>query len=235
MSFTTSTETRRRIEDVMAKNDVSACVCGHLHTVFGHRLYKHHKHQGGDFWEWEIGDWRAGRIMRIVAIDHGHTSLIDVELIPQEDNSDGEFTMKTIVLQTYPFDSRFMLQASSKEAENSDVVLNSIRALVFSETTPMSVRARICDFSSNPSLVVNESFLKIIEDLDEIDRRVHYYVTFWDRDMFIQNGGLRYAIQIVSESTNGILFCSEMRFVSATGEPGEFHLTMLAFLVMSFK
>lgn len=99
----------------------------------------------------------------------------------------------------------------------------------------MLVRVRICDFSFNLLLVVNESFLKIIEDFDEIDRRVYYYVIFWDCDMFIQNGGLRYVIQIVFESMNGILFCSEMRFVFVIGEFGEFYLIMLVFLVMSFK
>lgn len=45
MSFTTSSETGKRVEDVMASNGVSAYVCGHLHTTFGRRLYKHHKYE----------------------------------------------------------------------------------------------------------------------------------------------------------------------------------------------
>jgi endoribonuclease Dicer len=44
MSFTTTSETGKRVEDVMASNDVTAYVCGHLHTTFGRRLYKHHKY-----------------------------------------------------------------------------------------------------------------------------------------------------------------------------------------------
>lgn len=45
MSFTVSTETGKRPEDVMAANDVTAYLCGHLHTKFGRRLYKHHKYE----------------------------------------------------------------------------------------------------------------------------------------------------------------------------------------------
>lgn len=44
MSFTTSTETGKRPEDIMARNGVAAYICGHLHTTFGRRLYKHHKY-----------------------------------------------------------------------------------------------------------------------------------------------------------------------------------------------
>jgi len=43
MSFTTASETGKRVEDVMASNNVTAYVCGHLHTTFGRQLYKHHK------------------------------------------------------------------------------------------------------------------------------------------------------------------------------------------------
>lgn len=42
MSFTTSTESGKRPEEVMANNDVAAYLCGHLHTKFGRRLYKRH-------------------------------------------------------------------------------------------------------------------------------------------------------------------------------------------------
>ncbi|KAG0554421.1 hypothetical protein KC19_12G090300 [Ceratodon purpureus] len=234
MSFTTSSETGKRVEDVMANNDVTAYLCGHLHTTFGRRLYKHHKERTGDFWEWEMGDWRVSRMMRVLAIDHGHTSFVDVELLPPTDTSEGVFTMPTVILQTYPLDSRFMLQSSGKGADYSDIISKSIRALVFSETTPASVRARVYDFSSHPPTLVTENFMNITEDgIDGIDRGAHYYSTFWDSSML--SHGLKYAIQIVAESTNGTLSYSEMRFVSAGGHPGEFHLTILAFLVMGFK
>jgi len=44
MSFTTSTETGKRPEEIFAKHNISAYVCGHLHTAFGRHLYKHHKY-----------------------------------------------------------------------------------------------------------------------------------------------------------------------------------------------
>lgn len=44
MSFTASTSTGKRPEEVMAKHGVTAYVCGHLHTKFGRHLYKHHKY-----------------------------------------------------------------------------------------------------------------------------------------------------------------------------------------------
>ena len=112
----------------------------------------------GEFWEWEMGDWRDSRMMRIMAIDHGHTSFVDVELLSVTDTSEGLFIMPTVILQTYPLDSRFMLQSSGKGADESSAVSKSIRALVFSEPTPASVRARIYDFSSHqPTLVAKNS------------------------------------------------------------------------------
>ena len=61
----------------------------------------------------------------------------------------------------------------------------------------------------------------------------HYFNTSWDSSVLSR--GLKYAIQIVAESTNGSLSLSEMRFVSDSGEPGEFHLSVTAFLVMRFN
>jgi hypothetical protein len=44
MSFTTSTETGKHPEGIFAKHNISAYVCGHLHTKFGKHLYKHHRY-----------------------------------------------------------------------------------------------------------------------------------------------------------------------------------------------
>ena len=170
-------------------------------------------------------------MMRIMAIDHGHTSFVDVELLSPTDTSEGLFIMPTVILQTYPLDSRFMLQSSGKGADESSAVSKSIRALVFSETTPASVRARIYDFSSHPPTLVAEKFMNVV---DEPGRNggAHYYTASWDSSVLSR--GLKYAIQIVAESTNVSLSLSEMRFVSVSGEP-EFRLSVRAFLVMGFN
>lgn len=233
MSFTTSTETGKRPEDIMARNGVAAYICGHLHTTFGRRLYKHHKREDGNFWEWEMGDWRVSRMMRVMAIDHGHTSFVDVELIPPGDTAEGMFTMPTIILQTYPLDSTFMLRTFVKDSGGSYSLLNSIRALVFSEATPASVKARIYDLSSHSLILVHESSMNLSEERS--DHGAQYYTTFWERERYIYNSGLKYAIQIVAESSNGSLSYSEMRIVSAIDDPGKFHLSALAFIVMGFK
>lgn len=49
MSFTTSTESGKHPEDVMASNDVTAYLCGHLHTKFGRRLYRRHTYVSSPF------------------------------------------------------------------------------------------------------------------------------------------------------------------------------------------
>jgi hypothetical protein len=80
---------------------------------FGRLVFPEYK-QVGEFWEWEMGDWRVSRMMRIMATDNGHTSFVDVELVPPEEKSDQEFVMPTIILPTFPLNSLTMLQGSVK-------------------------------------------------------------------------------------------------------------------------
>lgn len=171
-------------------------------------------------------------MMRVMAIDHGHTSFVDIELIPPTDTGEGEFTMPTVILQTYPLDSRFMLQISEKGVQDSNATLNSIRALVFSETTPTWVKATIYDSSSQPPKLVNETFMKetSAKETEGVPDGAYYYTTAWD------NGGLsKYAIQIVAKSSNENVTYSEMRFISANGTPSKYHPKLLAFLVLGVK
>jgi len=44
MSFRTSTETGKHPEGIFAKHNISAYVCGHLHTKFGKHLYNHQRY-----------------------------------------------------------------------------------------------------------------------------------------------------------------------------------------------
>ena len=86
MSFTASTPEKKRLEPLLAKHSISAYICGHLHTIFGQNIVKHHVYphsklasRGGEFWEWEMGDWRTSRMIRVIAIDQGHISYSDFE------------------------------------------------------------------------------------------------------------------------------------------------------------
>ncbi|XP_024361562.1 putative metallophosphoesterase At3g03305 [Physcomitrium patens] len=231
MSFTTSTETGKRPEEVMANNNVVAYLCGHLHTKFGRRLYKRHNIGDKGFWEWEVGDWRTSRVLRVLAIDNGHTSFVDVELLPPTDKSQAAFSMPTFILQTYPLDSRFMLQSG----ENTKVVSDSIRALVFAETIPVTVTVRIYDFTVNPPKLVNESSMELHKG-DEPSTGAYYYTAPWESARYHHTGaGFKYAMQIDVEDIRGNICHSEMRFFSVEGEVGEFHLTASAFLVFGFR
>ena len=180
-----------------------------------------------------MGDWRVSRMMRVLAIDNGHTSFVDVELIPPKATSEMVFTMPTIILQTYPLDSRFMVQGSKKGVTDST---NSIRALVFSERIPVSVMARIYDLGSHPAKLVNESFMKLVDGgIDNSQHGAYYYVVPWEREKYVHTSPLKYATQILVEDAAGNISHSEMRVFSANSERGEFHLTALAFLVLGFR
>lgn len=227
MSFTTSTESGKRPEEFMANNGVAAYLCGHLHTKFGRRLYKRHKTRNGEFWEWEVGDWRTSRMLRVLAVDNGDTSFVDLELIPPADKSE-EYVMPTFILQTHPLDSRFMLPSSAKAVPS-----NSIRALVFSEAIPISVMARIYEFTTKRSpKLVNETSMKLFK---KGQRGAYYYTAPWQSERFGQSSGrLKYAMQIIVEDNKGSMQHSDMRFFSVEGKPGEFHLAPLAFMFFGF-
>jgi hypothetical protein len=167
-------------------------------------------------------------VLRVLAIDNGDTSFVDVELMPPTDRSEGRYTMPTLILQTYPLDSRFMLPGSGK------AVSNSIRALVFSETIPSSVTARIYDFTLKPPKLVNESSMNLFEDNHD-GSGAYYYTAPWDSETYRHGSGFKYAMQITVESSSGSICQSDMRFFSVEGEVGEFHLTALAFLVFGFR
>ncbi|CAL4938620.1 unnamed protein product [Urochloa decumbens] len=85
MSFTTSSEKGQRYESVFARQSVSAYLCGHLHAKVSKQLWRYHKMRTTEghkssFWEWELGDWKDSRLLRILAIDGDAVSFIDQTL-----------------------------------------------------------------------------------------------------------------------------------------------------------
>ncbi len=71
---------------------------GHLHTLGGLVPTMHAVHAPYGNLELELGDWKTGRLFRVLAIDHGLMSHVDVKL--------GEWP---VVLITNPKDARYML------------------------------------------------------------------------------------------------------------------------------
>ncbi|CAA6664309.1 unnamed protein product [Spirodela intermedia] len=149
ISFTASSKTGNRYEEVFSRRSVSAYLCGHLHAKFSSQLWRPHVVKGvGDselkmersrFWEWELGDWKESRLMRIVAVDRGNVTFLDTKVNPGLE--DDHFP--TTILITYPVDSRSM----SQMREDGRVVRKDIDALVFSLYPIRNVTAKVYDSS----------------------------------------------------------------------------------------
>ncbi|KAL1532837.1 putative metallophosphoesterase [Salvia divinorum] len=132
------------------------------------------------FWEWEMSDWRKSRAMRVLAIDRGHISFVDVN-----------FTLgaeKTIILPTYPLDSHF----SSMSNYKCDLSpYGHIRALVFSVSPIVSVEAKVYDTSSRNLIIVLDTPMKKLDG-----SRGDLYVAPWHIQAFEDPPLERYVLQI---------------------------------------
>ncbi|KAK6136233.1 hypothetical protein DH2020_030022 [Rehmannia glutinosa] len=224
VSFSAASESGKTLQDIFTTHSVSAYLCGHLHTKFGKNLKRyHHSKQlfqwNGhrtpsdnasncsniatricEFWELEMGDWRKSRAMRILAIDNGHISFVDIN-----------FTLgakKTIILPTFPLDSRFT-SASSQNYSSYGV----IRALVFSASPILSVLAKIYDSSSGNLIVVFES------EMTKLSKsRGDLYVAPWNIQAFEDPSPERYLLQIVATDIMNRSTFTELRPFSINGE-----------------
>ncbi|EFA02740.2 Transmembrane protein 62-like Protein [Tribolium castaneum] len=106
-------------------------VCGHLHKLGG-LVPKMYTLQKSGFLELELGDWKDNRVFRLLAIDHGMLSFVDV--------AHGEWPVGLI---TNPKHAQFINSAK----ENLDNIRKSthIRVLAFSLGEITSVKIRIND------------------------------------------------------------------------------------------
>ncbi|GFZ11358.1 Calcineurin-like metallo-phosphoesterase superfamily protein [Actinidia rufa] len=155
LSFSAAADSGKTLKDIFLNHSLSAYLCGHLHTAFGKNLKRHHHSSAKlltsqkffqlnavqrfsastencsngrpafkEFWEWEMGDWKKNRAMRILAVDRGFLSFVDIDFKLG--------AKKTIVLPTFPLDSRFMLTKSSADqykCKSIDPSSYAIRAL----------------------------------------------------------------------------------------------------------
>lgn len=238
LSFSASTGTGKSLKDVFLKHSISTYLCGHLHTRFGKNLKRHHTKASGkyyqfsihegtpsdiskkdcslksesakEFWEWEMGDWRKSRALRIVAIDSGHVSFVD---------TDFKFGSRDIIiLPTFPLDSRFMQRISYWRDYKCQTMRTSsyetIRALVFSRKEVISVSAKIYDsISGSPSLVLDSSMVK----LGGNGTRGDMYVIPWNWRAFADSPPDRYWLQIEATDISGSMSYSQLRPLSING------------------
>ena len=255
VSFSASSHSGRSLQDIFLKHSLSAYLCGHLHTRFGKNLKRHHHmdhnflsqkffqsnmHQIplgstkncssgapsiGEFWEWEMGDWRKSRAMRILAIDRGHVSYVDIDF--------KSGFRKTIVVPTFPLDSRFMSQSSSQQKyECEHMVAQSdatIRALVFSVSPILSVVAKVYDSRSGKhDLVMEELMRKRTDNSSWGD----LYAAPWNYRAFEDSSPQRFWLQIEVTDIMGRLSSSELRPFSINGLSAKISWTWKEFFVM---
>lgn len=178
-----------------------------------------------EFWEWEMGDWRKSRAMRILAVDRGHVSYVDIDL--------KSGTKRTIILPTFPLDSCFMSSSSSKyKYECQHTVLSSyetVRALVFSISPIVSVVARIYDSRPGFLNLVLEAPMRKHADAAS---RGDLYTARWNYRAFEDPSPDRYWLQIEATDIMGRLTLTELRPFSVSGQSAKISWTWKEFFVM---
>ncbi|KAH9310779.1 hypothetical protein KI387_025814 [Taxus chinensis] len=265
LSFSAATETGKRLEDLFSKHAISAYLCGHLHTKFGRNLQRHHArlpyqsktfnkyfqlnahgmatgnteeqlcdlNSSEEFWEWEMGDWRQSRIMRIIAIDEGHTSFVDFDYNWFFDNA--STALPTIIVPTFPLDSRMMQRISSSyvhECRSNNVSSHeSIRALVFSASPIIFVQAKIYDSRSGKFDLIMKTNM---EKQSDTTNRGDLYVANWDWQRFIDSSPNRYWLQIEAFDISEKHVYSQIRPFSVNFKAAPFRWTWKEFLVLGY-
>lgn len=254
LSFSTSTYSGKTLKDTLLNHSLSAYLCGHLHARFGKNLKRHHvsnlpllsqeymqlnpfqTHSESinncstevppteEFWEWEMGDWRKSRAMRILAIDRGDVSFVDTDFKSE--------AKETIILITHPLDSRFMLTTLSARKYNCQEVdftsYGTIRALVFSSSPIVSVVVRIFDSSLGYLVIMEESMKK----LESASSRGEFYNVPWNFQAYEDPSPDRYWLQIEAIDNMDRSTVSERRPFSVHGHVAKVSWTWREFLVM---
>lgn len=251
LSFSGRSYSGKSLKNIFLKHALSAYLCGHLHTGFGKNLKCHHRLGNHffqlniystalestkncssialppveEFWEWEMGDWRKSRAMRIVAIDSGFVSFLDMD-----------FKLglkKTIILPTFPLDSRFMSTSSSLHKYKCHSIdyssYETVRALVFSVSPIMSVVARVYD--SEPGsldMVMEAQMSKHVDNSSRGD----LYTAVWNFKAFENPSPVRYWLQIEAIDIMGRSSLTELRPFSINGLSGGQSWTWREFMVM---
>ncbi|CAN6295695.1 unnamed protein product [Urochloa humidicola] len=206
MSFTTSSEKGQRYESVFARQSISAYLCGHLHAKVSKQLWRYHEMRTPEghkssFWEWELGDWKDSRLMRILAVDGGAVSFIDHTL---------KQALQTSILVTYPTDSRSMNTLVSEKWS----MRNDINVLVFSHQVIRNVSARVFD-SHSEFKIVEEIPLQLVASTSAQRPLFH---AKWNAENYKSPSPTRYWLQVFILDSHGVKVSSEQRPFSVEGK-----------------
>ncbi|GER51333.1 calcineurin-like metallo-phosphoesterase super family protein [Striga asiatica] len=243
LSFSAASKSGKTLNDIFIKNSLSVYLCGHLHVKFGKNLKRYHHSQyskrlfqlkghrttsniistqSNEFWEWETGDWRKNRVMRILAIDRGHISFVDTDFKLG--------AKRTIILPTFPLDSRFTSSTLRNYYEICKADIYScgfIRALVFSSSPIVSVYAKIYDSSTENLVVVLESPMTKLGGL-----RGDIYIAPWNIRAFEDPSPERFLLRIEAIDIRNRSTFSKIRPFSVNGVPLRFSWSWKEFFVM---
>jgi hypothetical protein len=181
-----------------------------------------------EFWEWEMGDWRKSRSMRIVAIDDGYVFYADIDFRLG--------SKSIIILPTFPLDSRFMQRASHSRDFNCHIMgastFDTVRALVFSKHEVVSVSVKIYDSRPGTLEVVLDSEMKRV---DSNETRGHMYLVPWNWRAFEDPSPNRYWLQIEVMDITGDTSVSQLRPFSVNGLASRASWTWKEFFVMGVQ
>ncbi|VFQ60581.1 unnamed protein product [Cuscuta campestris] len=234
LSFSTAASSGSTLKNVFMDQSLSVYLCGHLHTTFGknlkwlHHLHERHKNptvekanEVHDFWEWEMGDWKKNRAMRILAVDRGCISFTDLDLRLGVKG-------RAIILPTFPLDSRFI---TDKLLPVGPTFSSHIRALVFSSLQIISVVARIYDSKLRNLILVSESLME--KNGNCSSSRGDLYTSLWDFKAFEDPSPDRFLLQIEAVDIRGRSSFSELRPFSVGGQRAMLTHNWKEFIVMS--
>jgi hypothetical protein len=207
--------------------------------------YQHNMHQGDafqgnkencseeashveEFWEWEMGDWRKSRSMRILAIDDGYVSYTDIDFRLG--------SKSIIILPTFPLDSRFMQRASAFRDFKCHIMgassFDTVRALVFSKHEIVSVSVKIYDSRPGTLEIVFDSEMKRV---DSNETRGNMYLIPWNWRAFEDSSPSRYWLQIEVMDITGDTSVSQLRPFSVNGLLARVNWTWKEFFVIGIQ
>ncbi|URE35408.1 Ser Thr protein phosphatase family protein [Musa troglodytarum] len=207
-------------------------ICGHLHGNFSRQLWRLHPsklssdvlvpRKAKGFWEWELGDWKESRLIRILSIDGGVVSFHDIEL-PRKHDVQDEF--QTTIVITYPADSRNM----NNMEQNNQSFRNDINALVFSTQQIINVTAKVFD-SFRDYKIVEEVPLQLISAVDK-----PLFHGKWNAESYRSASATRYLLQVSVMDYQGKETKSNLRPFSVEGKLAHDASTWLAYLVFQVE
>ncbi|KAL6646432.1 hypothetical protein ACP70R_018040 [Stipagrostis hirtigluma subsp. patula] len=178
-----------------------------------------------EFWEWEMGDWRSARSMRIVAVDSGYVSYTDIN-----------FTFGSrdvIIVPTFPLDSRFMQRSSYPHDSSCQAMstthLGTVRTLVFSRQKIESVTAKVYDSRSGGLHLLLEQEM---ERTSRSGARGDMFTAPWNWRALVDELPDRYWLQIEVMDMSGEIYYSQLRPFSVNGLAAKVSWTWKEFRVM---